>query len=292
MENDKREQSKQLLNRGSEIVGGAAGAVIGSLVGGPFGAAGGVVLGVQMNHALQDMANRMLSSQEQARIGASGEYALNRIKTRLGKGETLRNDDFFTPLASGNTKFTQTFEGILLKAKNSYEEKKIKYLGELLANIAFDSSCSDFEANHLIEIAESLTYTQYCLLHIDKNPERYGLRDKKLLPQENVTTITLNLLQQTFDLFRYHFVLLYAENDKDHIIVLEPNEIIPRLTKLSVQGERIYSLLNLGEIPSEDITIIVKSLSNYLEYSDKTTSHFDDYMNANKSSVVIDGGKF
>lgn len=264
MSNNRDQEAEQLLNRGAELAGSAVGGAIGFLAGGVLGATAGAALGTSCGHALKDIANRMLSSREQVRVGATGSIALQEIHLRLEQGQSLRSDDFFTSLKSGQRKAEEVFEGILLKAKDMHEEKKIVHIGKLFANIAFDASCSVSEANHIIGVAEALTYTQYCLLHIYEKTDNYSLRDKKIAPRESITYHALSLLQQTLELFRSQLVLLYEPGNEYHTIVLELNQIIPKFTKLSVQGKRIYEMLDLAKLPAPDITEVVKSLDKYL----------------------------
>lgn len=55
---------------------------------------------------------------------------------------------------------------MLLAAQRSYEERKVPYHGRLLSGIAFDSSISHTEANHLLRVFDALSYQQFVLLQL------------------------------------------------------------------------------------------------------------------------------
>ena len=64
-------------------------------------------------------------------------------------------------------------EGMLLAARNEYEEKKLPFFGNLLANIAFDPTIDREQANLLIKIGENVTFRQMCILSVFADHDRF-----------------------------------------------------------------------------------------------------------------------
>ena len=169
-----KDKVKSLLSKGSQITGASAGGTAGFLLGGPVGAALGGPLGLVFTNILSEMANRVLSNREEIRVGATARFALTKIKSRIKCGNKLRNDGFFEEKKKGRTDAEEIFEGVLLKAKNEHEEKKTKILGNIFANVAFFPSFSVGEANHLLRIAENLTYREMCILSLIRRKHEIG----------------------------------------------------------------------------------------------------------------------
>jgi hypothetical protein len=247
-----------LLKKGSKIVGSAVGGAIGYITVGPLGTPGMAAIGGQL---LSEIANRVLSDKEKIRIGAAAAIALSDIGDRLRSGEKLRNDNFFERESDTNRSTAEElFEGVLLRARDEYEEKKLKLLGKLYSNLTFDISCSKHEGNYLINVANSLTYTQLCLVNIFKNKNLYNLRSEDFKDGEMLSTVTLNCLQQSFDLFQKGYLLFRVPNENTDTLVLQVDQITPAHVNLSLTGNRIYDLLSLDEIDAQDLEDIASHL--------------------------------
>ncbi len=164
-------KAKRLIYAGGDIAGPAVGSAVGFLVGGPGGAALGGALGGLASRVVHDMANRLLSTREEIRVGAAAFYAIDGIMERLRSGCEPRQDGFFAAKEQGRPDAEEVFEGVLLKAKNEHEEKKVRILGSIFANTAFFTGFSAGEANHLLRIAENLTYRKMCILSLIKRKD-------------------------------------------------------------------------------------------------------------------------
>ncbi len=104
------------------------------------------------------------SSQRQAkRIADVSGHAIKGIRRRFKKGETLRDDGFFTH-AVDRSYAAETFESMLLKARDEPEEKKIPYLAKLFENASFDSQIHPGLLHFLCKEFESITYRQLCII--------------------------------------------------------------------------------------------------------------------------------
>lgn len=247
-END--DKAKQLIEMGSEIAGAAVGGALGFLAGGPIGAASAGVLGViiakSTGKLISDVANRYLSYREEIRIGATAAFALSAIQDRLTEGDKPRDDGFFTSQAGENSSAEEIFEGILLKSKNEHEEKKIRLLGNFFANLAFAPEISAAEANHLLKVAESLTYRQMCLLtlfHLKPKMEEPLRKVDYSDSDQDISLETISLLQEIMDMYNQGLLVRVAGNGSGFVALLGWGDIAPDLMTLTPLGEHLAMLL-------------------------------------------------
>ena len=166
-----------------------------------------------------------------------------------------------------NLLFTQpnlvggVLEGVLLKARDENEIKKIPFIAKIFSNAAFDSSLSIPQVNMLLKIVESFTYQQLGLIAIGSDPSRYTMRNQPLQPGQSITREQLAVFMELFDLFRKGVLLLQAPGVQNHNIVLEMNQIVPTNLKLSTPGRYIYQVMDLANYDSYDINKIVEKLT-------------------------------
>lgn len=204
----------ELIDGGSELAGAASGAAIG-LVGGPAGAFGGAVAGVAITRTLKrvgaDLKQRWLGPREEVRIGAASAYAGATIRTFLEAGRIPREDGFFEAQGDERPAAEEILEGVLLKARDAYEEKKVSLLGVLYAQVAFHPEVSPAHANHLIELASRLTYRQLAVMAVAQdvdNRERLRAADYRDDPAaiERLGLEGQALLTEIFDLYQQGLV--------------------------------------------------------------------------------------
>jgi hypothetical protein len=271
---EKEAKLRRLVAAGSQITGSTAGSAIGFLIGGPGGAALGGAAGAVLSTAIAEFSNRVLSDREQVRVGATAFYAIERIRARLGSGYELRQDGFFGATCQGRSDAEEVFEGVLLKAKNEHEEKKTQILGNIFANIAFMPGFSAAQANHLLRIAEALTYRQMCILAlVERKHEVDGVRlktDSYGYPRELHDPIAphevVSLLQEAFDLCRQG-LLVNVDADTMHpnevsiVALTEWNEIAPDGLALTRLGLRFYQAMGLDDLPTGDLRSVARRLS-------------------------------
>jgi hypothetical protein len=253
--NKYNEKVKHLLSAGGEIAGGAVGGVLGFLAAGPGGAAAGGALGAVIP-ILSDIASRTLSRREEVRVGAVAAFALERIKTRLDNGDKPRDDGFFSEKQGKRSDAEEIFEGVLLKAKNEYQEKKSKILGNIFANTAFANGFSLGEANRLLQITEDLTYRQICILAlVERKSTLQEIRLRTRPYDGKVSAETASILQEIYDM--YNRGLLSSEGGGYYLNWSEP---VPGRLILTVPGKRYYIIMGLADIPVDDLVILASSL--------------------------------
>ena len=255
------ESAQKLIKAGSDLAGAAVGGALGFLAGDTLTAAVGAMAGGVVTNVLTDVSDRVLSAREKMRVGATAAIAIEHIRKRVDQGEKLRQDGFFEKKSEpesgkSSSQADEIFEGVLLKAKNDHEEKKIKHLGKLFANVAFDPWCSPAEANYLLRLAETMTYTQMVLLKIAHSPEAYRLRNTAYQEGEQVPYKTVAVLESILEA---HHKALIQFTDKGHH--LQINSINPSTISFGVVGKRFFEMLSLREIPDADVEDIRRSLS-------------------------------
>jgi len=191
---EKPESAKltKFLNAGfgllGDATGAAAGAGVGFVLGGPVGAIAGSVSGSIVSGALrwvgQEFSNRHLSRREEFRAGGVLVFAAAEIHRRINDGEKIRQDEFFDQGQSGRSGAEEVVENIVLKCQREPQEKKIPFMGYLLANLPFRSDISLDMAHQIIGLADELTFRQLCLLRIAARTDAFQLRDSDYREQE------------------------------------------------------------------------------------------------------------
>lgn len=154
------------------MTGSIAGAVAGMLLAGPPGAVGGAVAGPILASVLREMTHRILSHREDARVGGAFRAATARLQERLEAGDEVRDDGFFASKPGRRSDAEEIIEGVLLAVQRGHEERKVEFLGYLLANLCFESEVDAYLANWTIRTAQELTWAQFVLLSALGRTER------------------------------------------------------------------------------------------------------------------------
>ncbi|MDY0275513.1 MAG: hypothetical protein RBR42_08775 [Desulfomicrobium sp.] len=257
----KKDKVESLISAGSDLVGAAVAGALGFFADGPTVAAGAGVVGIGVTRVLHDVAARILSSRETARIGATAAIAVFSIRERLKNGETLRGDKFFEARGARPSSAEEIFEGTLLAAKNTHEEKKSRYLGYLFSNVAFDETCTEEEANYLIHVVGSLTYAQLVLLRLfSESSGEHNLRGTSYGAGAEIYYATLSTLQSVHELCDLNLVIMQRPNEDRYTIVMGISMICPQHLELTMSGHRLHDLLSLSVMPQEDLETVARWL--------------------------------
>jgi len=208
-----------------------------------FIAPAGFIIHNAIKSTLDDFGHRVLSHNETNRVKTVVEASILEINSRLDGGASPRDDGFFTDDQNGKTKAEEIFEGVLLKARDQYEERKLIYFGYFYANLAFRCEIPATLANFFLKTGNALSYRQFVLLrHIadsgniafDAEPIRgrkHSLPDLTALTKEEMELHTPGEFGG--------FGLVTA--------VAAYQEVISDL------GSTFFELFNLKLIPNEDI---------------------------------------
>jgi len=258
-----KEKVIEYLKLGSEIAGGVAGGAIG-LIEGPAGAMIGGGAGVIVGKGLAELTERFLSNRETIRASASAAYSITAIDSRIKQGEELRTDDFFDAV-NGRSKAEELFEGVLIKCKNEYQEKKIKFISNIYSNTVFETNLSSEDANQILTVSETLSYRKMSILslmnykdvviNLDLRNTDYRTNGEYEIGSENMSLDLELLLQDFMDLYNIGLI-----ERKDGTAMIDISDINPNGMQLSTIGQKYYDLMGLKGIETADLSEIIDKL--------------------------------
>jgi hypothetical protein len=261
--NEKKRKARKVT---AGLVGAGLGGLLGAYTKTPDLAALGAMAGYalpEIVEAIQDFANRQLSSWEEQRVAAAARFAIERILKRQERGHQLRNDGFFIKPKHERSPANQIFEGVLLKSKSEHEDKKVKLLGNFFANIAFMPEISPPEANHLLKVADGLTYRQLCLLalfHTKERSKRLKLRDSEDYYPSSTPHPTQSLLQEIIDMCGQGILNLHAPDGSVINSITYWADVVPERIIPSDLGSQLALLLDVNTKSNNDIKMIIDQL--------------------------------
>ncbi len=240
------QQLAEFIGSLADIAGAAGGSLLGALTGDPIVVAAGAVVGTSFAKAVQMSANefayRQLSQREKYRVGNGLIFALSKIVELLENGKSPRVDDFFDEDVTGRSPSQEILEGTLIKCKNEPEEKKVKYIGNIFANVAFMPEVLPAGANWVLQKAEELTFRQLCILSLIKEKgadgASWGPRDGD--PAFEMEYKTLE-------------TMFVRDSSTEAIKTFETTGEGRNITGLSRIGEFCYTLMSLDEILDADL---------------------------------------
>lgn len=164
-----KESGRELVELGAESLAGVAGGAAGAFLG-PVGALasglGAPALALLLTSAGKSIQRRLLSRNEQMRIGGALAVALARIEERETEGEQPREDGLFDP----GTDPRGVLEGTLLSAARSYDQKKVPFIGAFYASFVFEETVTINTAHFLLNLLDRLTYHSLCVLAYFNDP--------------------------------------------------------------------------------------------------------------------------
>ena len=219
-----------------------------------------------LNNSLRGLVSHFSSQRQSKRVTDVTQFALNEIRCRLERGETLRDDGFFDKTID-RSDAEEVFEEVLLKERDEPQEKKIPYIGRLFENGCFDSSIDTGTLHFLCKESENLTYRQLCIIKIanEMREMRYPLRSKPF--QSFVTTkeIQRNTTPEQFSTLAECVIL----RDKGYIMFSRTpgaeskilRYLIPNTMESLPTGMMMYEHMNLKSIPEADVIPVIKALS-------------------------------
>ena len=234
------------------------GAVIGSFLAGPVGAAVGGSVGAAATMAVKaighDLSSRLLSPREQARVGGVFTLAAAEIVERSRNGERVRDDGFFDIGGNGRSEAEEVWESTLLKSQREAEEKKLPYMAHLLANLAFKTEISAAMAHQMTKAAESMTYRQLCILQLSATKENFNLRKQSYEREESFPKDLYQIIYEYYDLYTRGLINL------GQYLASSPAEINPGAATPQALGVDIYDQMRLYLIPDGELVPIVAHL--------------------------------
>lgn len=246
----KAQNRNLLVDTGASITGASAGL----LIAGPAGA----IIGATTTPILADIFKRLLSVNERSRIEKVSSIALRLIKNKLDRGTK--------PVSNAkNKKIGELFEGMLLTAKDTYEEKKIPFLAQLFATAPFTNTPIENMLQTLIT-SEQLSYRQLCLIAIIGHNEwgnPYKLADKPLF-SEAKRKFPDEQCQGIYQDLNYLIVVgIIGQVLEEHAgpaMSSGVQFIVPSQLILLYPGKLLYNGMQLDNIEKNDLDRIIAAL--------------------------------
>lgn len=221
-----------------------------------LGVVGGTFAPVVAN-AAKSLLPKTIGDREKQRIEVVFTHSIEKIIALIEQGKMPRDDDsYYGATITGIPKAQEILEGVLLKAREEFQSKKLECYSSFFANLCFDESISFEHANFLLNTLERLSYRQLCILSY--------LSDGKAIPTSRWDAVfktgNNKELQRYFDLYSEYIDLYNArmivQTTKVPGFALGMSD-----TNISSLGLSIVSLADLASIPKED----VESIGHYLE---------------------------
>ncbi|MEB6481051.1 hypothetical protein [Acinetobacter vivianii] len=199
-----------VFKQGSQIIAATANPLLQIWIPDPTGIIPnsiGVVMST-VGETIADTLDRNMSQQEVIRTNKTYIYFVEKLERNLNQGHQIRNDDFFRSPVGYRKPAEELFEGMLVKARNQYEEAKIEFFSNLYANGCVDLELSPQMISLFILILDRLSFNHLDLLNrfeILGQESLWQANDPYTLQKENPLLLTcieelknLNLITPTF----------------------------------------------------------------------------------------------
>lgn len=248
----------EIVKVGAEVVGGGlTGAAAGFLIGGPAGSVVGGALGPVVKRGLLEFAQRLLSHREQVRVSAAAQFTLERFEALKAAGRPLRDD---MPHAE-DPELAELLEGVLQKARNSYQEKKVRLIANIFADFAFAKGTSVDDAQAILSLVESLSYRQLVILEVF-HEQRSTLRTTDYRNERPASLTQLGVLEDAYQLSLRGLVLNQVAGATQADFMLGWHDVAPRHMRLTSLGTLLSTLTGAeSSIPEDDRRPIREALS-------------------------------
>ena len=193
----------------------------------------------------EEFNTRLLSVHEDSRVHKVMHDAICKIQLRLEKGDIPRQDDFISDSKLESTEAKAILEGVLLKAKDEYEEKKLVYYSNLIAQMVFDSSWNYQRLNAMLRMFDQLSYRQLQLMALAQR------KDEINTPQ---WCVKFKRIPVSFSYYDLYCEVVQLSN---LAIFHQPGESlmmgIGDKQALSPIGKSMAELMELSSIPQEEL---------------------------------------
>ncbi|MEZ2682348.1 hypothetical protein [Providencia rettgeri] len=247
------EISKPIAGLFSSAIGGGIAGSSGGMPGAVIGAVGGVVA-----YYLADVSNRGLSRIQENRALTALNIASRKIEKKLSIGEIPRKDDFFVGhdddyYDPNSSKAAETFESILMIAKDTYEKQKVQYIGNLYASFCFESMLLPSQMSTILSLAERLSYNDLCYLYIFRNKSLFTM------PELDPTVHEFSSLVVKTGIVELMKLGLIASGDSKPAPLYFANLDVSNL-QVQGLGFALYESMGLEEMPVLDAYEVVEPL--------------------------------
>jgi hypothetical protein len=115
-------------------------------------------------HTVADEAAGVPVPRERVRAGAALAFAVEYAATLQRNGRHARTDGWFDERPGGRPAAQEVAEAVVAAARRSTDERRVRHLGYLLAEVAVSPDVDGELAGRALRLAESLSWRQLALL--------------------------------------------------------------------------------------------------------------------------------
>lgn len=228
---------ERFLHYGADLAGASVGAAAEFFL--PSTLRAGSLIAAGTANVIKEISARLLSPRERVRVSAATTFAIERISVRLLNGANPRSDGFFSESETAENSGKELLEAVLLKARDCFEERKVRYLGLFYANLIFADFVSPQTAHFSLKQLDRLSYRQLCFLSVLGSR---GSLDVEALRRPNHAVPDIEALRrEEMDLH---------SNDLGTMGLISGASAW--VDELSVLGKVLYDLAGLEQIPPAD----------------------------------------
>ena len=206
------------------------------------------------------LAYNYLASRVKERIERNWELMSKDMREKVAQGDPLRNDWFAENEVSNNRIPFRLLEKTIREISNDSQESKSEHIAKFWVNICLTSNADIDEATAFLylEAIESLSWRQLCIIRLailseNKEVDIDSVPNEKYLEQmpQDEQTRFYSIGREFKKLEDDHYIQLVTmfidENTNDPFLERPIFLPVPAYTR------RLHSLMNLNEIPIEDI---------------------------------------
>lgn len=248
-----QEPGRELLQTAAETTGAGLGAAVGMLFG-PGEAIAGAALGppavLMLKRVATEFAGRLSGQRERIRAGGAILFAAERLNVLTAEGASLRQDGFLQDLPDGRNAGREIAEGVVLAARDAFEERKVRHIGYLLANVAVDEHMDAGVAALALREAQTLSWRQYGLLAAVGRAERLSLPHREM-GEASATWVAWGAMQELQSLHTEGYLRAPPRHTPitgARVVNLDIGE-----QGLTNKGQLLHYLLHLDAIPDADL---------------------------------------
>ena len=219
------------------------------------------------------LAYNYLASRVKERIERNWELMSKDMCEKVAQGDPLRNDWFAENEVSNNRMPFRLLEKTIREISNDSTERKSKYIAKFWVNICLTSNADIDESTAFsyFEVIESLSWRQLCMIRLialcdDREVDIHSISEKDVeqMPQDKRTSFySIGREYEKLKDARYIMSSEIGRSEENN----DPFLPSPSYGWLPDSTRRLHSLMNLHEIPIEDI---VKTFSPWKVRSRKS----------------------
>ena len=196
---------------------------------------------------------KSLAEREEIRVKQVFQDVIDKIKIKILNGCIPRIDEAYYEYDNGIPNAQEVFEGVLLKAREEFQSKKMPFYSNFFANLCFDERINIEHAQFLLSLIERLTYRQLSVLaYLTDNKEVNTNRWDALFKIASNSGLMnyYDFYSEYIDLYNTRLVTQTGNNPGFALGMSK--------TRISEMGLLLSNLLELQNIPGKDLENIKK----------------------------------